>query len=113
MAKQEAGAQDIFHNQWIEEPEVYKAPLVAMMSTLDTNCFDGAFYRAHNKDLAALPEEQLWPHYCSSGQFEQRPVRCVLAAPLSTLLEALCDGNGLSHEAGPIAHEHLPDMRCV
>ena len=69
------GKQDIWQNQFIEEPEVFKAPRVAMMSTRDAQCFDHMYYRDHNHDLKAFTDEQLWHHYRHSGQFEPRPMR--------------------------------------
>lgn len=80
------GERDIFTNQFIEKPEEYKAPLVAMMKARSPQCFDHGFYRDANWDLnkdlskdqsKPIPDEQLWHHFIHSGQFEARPHRCV------------------------------------
>ena len=44
-AQAKGGTQDIWQNQFIEEPEVFKAPRVAMMGTRDAQCFDHTYYR--------------------------------------------------------------------
>lgn len=75
MPQAKGAKQDIWQNQFIEEPEVFKAPRVAMMGTRDAQCFDHVYYRDHNHDLKAFTDEQLWHHYRHSGQFEPRPMR--------------------------------------
>ena len=75
MLQSKGGKQDIWQNQFIEEPEVFKAPRVAMMGARDAQCFDHTYYREHNHDLKSFTDEQLWHHYRHSGQFEPRPMR--------------------------------------
>lgn len=83
-AMQIVGERDIFTNQFIEKPEEFKAPFVAMMKARSPQCFDHGFYRDANWDLAKdlskdqskpIPDEQLWHHFIHSGQFEARPHR--------------------------------------
>ena len=86
---QDTHTTDIFQNQFIEEPEAFKAPLVAMMSTRDVQCFDHRYYRTHNHDLQPFTDEQLWHHFRHSGQFEPRPVRyaCVRYVSLGVIVQ--------------------------
>lgn len=78
------GDRDISGNQFIEKPEEFKAPFVAMMKARSPQCFDHGFYRDANMDLAKdlskeiskpIPDEQLWHQFIHSGQFEARPHR--------------------------------------
>ena len=76
-APQEDQSQDIWQNALLEEPESYKSPLVAMMHALDPQCFDTDYYRNHAfTEFKDMTDEQLWRHFCTFGQFEQRNTRC-------------------------------------
>ena len=83
---------DIVTNEFIEKPEVFKAPHVAMMKVRSPQCFDHGFYRDANWDFQGWTDEQLWHNFVHSGQFEARPHRSV-ALYLPPSLH--CDSKGL------------------
>ena len=72
---QGSGTCDISTNQFIEKPEEFKAPFVAMMRARSPQCFDHGFYRDANWDFQGWTDEQLWHNFIHSGQFEARPHR--------------------------------------
>lgn len=76
---QASGTTDIVTNQFIEKPEVFKAPYVAMMKVRSPQCFDHGFYRDVNWDFQGRTDEALWHNFIHSGQFEARPHRSATA----------------------------------
>ena len=85
-------------NEFIEKPEVFKAPHVAMMKVRSPQCFDHGFYRDANWDFQGWTDEQLWHNFIHSGQFEARPHRLILPLPPSLDCNskgAGCHGHGV------------------
>lgn len=72
---QATGTTDIRTNQFVEKPEEFKAPLVAMQKARSPQCFDHGFYRDANF-FQGWTDELLWHHFVHSGQFEAKPHRC-------------------------------------
>jgi hypothetical protein len=78
------GEQEVGRN-WLKEREMEtKAARILKYAAKGPDCWDCAFYKDNNVDLAELPCHDAFGHFVNAGQFEpSRPFRYPPPPPAS------------------------------
>jgi translation initiation factor eIF-2B subunit epsilon len=93
-----AGVADVGTNAWVSDPATHKAPRVAAALSRGAPCFDAAYYRAANPDLAHLDDGAAFRHAALWGQFETRDL--AWTCPAAAIPPDLVSAMEAAHAAG-------------
>eukprot|EP00884_Botryococcus_braunii_P023615 jgi/Botrbrau1/9938/Bobra.0012s0035.1 len=110
------GEVDIYSNEWVERPDLHKAPKVALLEARGSSCFDFGYYRRHNPDLVKLTDEQLWNHVRDWGQFEARGYRFTCPYPVTPVIASSVEvlhrqGHGLPARTKALGHANTGNAK--